>query len=607
MSSLFVELESGLGSSGVLTRSRVTVSPKKPLDAIISDLSDAAALRRRTTSPCREVAAAEMRSPPFLGRSVKRTLGREEGDIATGGERQCPPSSRWNSQARILKYMTELFPGRTSEIGELLSILGEACDCIPPLLLYGAAATGKTSIVCEIMRVLGRPHAYASCHSCHNPRLLFESILNQLVGHIRSAANNYASVRRCERLPDFIEHLPGACAEAMSCQNSVKKQGISSSKKLQAEKPKEMVYLVIDNVELMRDWSGGMMLLAALFKLSELTRLPYLGLLFISRVGPDGIQACVTSREPLPLYFRDYNDSELAQILLLQQPNAELYASFLSAVLKTFSRACRRVTELSRSLEPLFQIYCEPILRGAAVGPDDQGKRQRYGLLQPHIRPALSQTLIIGGSTPDEQGSAGRRGRRKGRTKKTQFGRRDANELGFELPMSSKYLLLAAYIASRNAPTLDASLFDSGEGARSGGRRKRRSGALAVEKKEAEAQKRQLRGPGSFPLERMLAIFRCIVVEHDDRYPNGLSHLLPSETSQQTEEAAAAAGGLLTEELTADVLMQVTTLVSVNLLYKNSTNPLERLTRYCCNIDSELIQKIARSVNFPLSKYLLGG
>jgi hypothetical protein len=90
-----------------------------------------------------------------------------------------------------------------------------------------------------------------------------------------------------------------------------------------------MVYLVIDNVELMRDWSGGMMLLAALFKLSELTRLPYLGLLFISRVGPDGIQACVTSREPLPLYFRDYNDSELAQILLLQQPNAELYASFL--------------------------------------------------------------------------------------------------------------------------------------------------------------------------------------------------------------------------------------------------------------------------------------
>jgi origin recognition complex subunit 5 len=82
------------------------------------------------------------------------------------------------------------------------------------------------------MRVLGRPHAYASCHSCHNPRLLFESILNQLVGHIRSAANNYASVRRCERLPDFIEHLPGACAEAMSCQNSVKKQGISSSKKV---------------------------------------------------------------------------------------------------------------------------------------------------------------------------------------------------------------------------------------------------------------------------------------------------------------------------------------------------------------------------------------
>jgi hypothetical protein len=68
--------------------------------------------------------------------------------------------------------------------------------------------------------------------------------------------------------------------------------------------------------------------------------------------------------------------------------------------LKTFSRACRRVTELSRSLEPLYQKYCEPVLRGAATTPDDQGKRQRYSMLQPHIRPALSQTLIINVSTP---------------------------------------------------------------------------------------------------------------------------------------------------------------------------------------------------------------
>lgn len=70
-----------------------------------------------------------------------------------------------------------------------------------------------------------------------------------------------------------------------------------------------------------------------------------------------------------------------------------------SAVLKTFSRACRRVTELSRSLEPLYQKYREPVLRGAATTPDDQGKRQRYSMLQPHIRPALSQTLIINVST----------------------------------------------------------------------------------------------------------------------------------------------------------------------------------------------------------------
>lgn len=90
-----------------------------------------------------------------------------------------------------------------------------------------------------------------------------------------------------------------------------------------------MVYLIFDNVELTRGWNGGILLLAALFQLSELTRLPNLGLLFISNVGIDAYQACSISREPLPLYFRDYNDNELYQILLLQRPNMELYASFL--------------------------------------------------------------------------------------------------------------------------------------------------------------------------------------------------------------------------------------------------------------------------------------
>lgn len=102
-----------------------------------------------------------------------------------------------------------------------------------------------------------------------------------------------------------------------------------AAEKIPCEKANDTVYIIFDNVEQSRGWTGGTLLLGALFKLSELTRLPNLGLVFISSVGLDGYQASTLSREPLSLYFRDYNDSELYRILLLQRPNVDLYASFL--------------------------------------------------------------------------------------------------------------------------------------------------------------------------------------------------------------------------------------------------------------------------------------
>ena len=117
-----------------------------------------------------------------------------------------------------------------NEISELLNLLGRPDDPVPPLFVYGPAATGKTSIVREAMRVLKRPHAYVTCRSSHSPRLLFESILNQLQGHVRSMANNYSSVRRCEKVLDFTKQLPGACEQALSRKTKQSKRKHNSTK-----------------------------------------------------------------------------------------------------------------------------------------------------------------------------------------------------------------------------------------------------------------------------------------------------------------------------------------------------------------------------------------
>ena len=83
---------------------------------------------------------------------------------------------------------------------------------------------------------------------------------------------------------------------------------------------------------------------------------------------------------------------------------------------------------------------------------------------------------LFGASSGPGKGMDDRENRRrmKSTPKRAVPAGRDSSEIDFELPLCSKYLLLAAYIASRNAATLDASLFDTGDGARASSRKKRK-------------------------------------------------------------------------------------------------------------------------------------
>ncbi|GLJ41213.1 hypothetical protein SUGI_0853150 [Cryptomeria japonica] len=567
------------------------------------------------------------------------------------------------NKEELQRHLFDTFPGRHTQIKELLNLIGGPQDFMTPLLIYGGPSCGKTSVVVETFKYLGRPYAYAGCRSCHNPRLLFESLLNKLYAHKRTKLNNYASAKRCDKIADFVQYLKEACNEIIEKfshkkvghrhkfhdtgfkdshkglmgspsrdVHKVKDSGLKASPHKDARKslekgsqdsgfkgsPKKnvgigvrdsgfenlgsdpnnkgikglvsngVVYLIFDNIELLHEWTNGFGLISALFKLADLTRMPNLGLIFISNVTPDSFYLQTGTLEPLTVYFRDYTDEELHQILLKGQPNPELYGSFLNAIMKPFSRACRRVTELSAALEPLFQKYCEPINKEAVSPNDEKGKRRLFALLQPHITPALNQICNV----PTYSGfskSGADKARRKLIPKRS--GCYEATEeLDFYLTVCGKYLLISAFIASRNPATLDATLFDSTGGLESR-KRKRKSSASAMQKKEYEEQEKVLKGPGSFPLERLLAIFQCITVATGEDV----------ESQQCTDTSPNDEGSM---ELMSDALMQLSTLCNINLLYKGSSCPLEGAARYRCNIDQDLALRVARSVNFPLSKYL---
>jgi len=295
------------------------------------------------------------------------------------------------------------------------------------------------------------------------------------------------------------------------------------------------------------------------------------------------------SVEPNHIYFPDYTVDEVRDILMRGHPNPKLYTSFLSVALKPLFRVTRRVDELGAALEPFFRRYCEPLGDLKAVS-DESTKRRLFEHIQPHLAVAFNETFSVPMRASVDQCKDGNSGVKA--STKRQFSSRDSlsTELEFHMSVSAKYLLLSAFLASRNPATLDAALFDSTGGSDTH-KRKRKSSQASINMKDTMVEEMLMKGPGTFPLERLLAIFQCITsVSEDD--------LSDVECPDSMMNGSGMTG------LMSDILLQLSTLCNSNFLSKSRSCPLEGSARYRSNIDEDLALKVARSVSFPLSKYI---
>ncbi|KAJ4952019.1 hypothetical protein NE237_028851 [Protea cynaroides] len=484
-----------------------------------------------------------------------------------------------------LDTLLSCFPGRRLQIVELLHLIGPLNCPMLPLFLYGGASTGKTSILLQVFRHLKRPFVYSSCRTCYNPRILFESTLNQLLLHRRNMENSYSSAKRCERPADFVNFLREALTDFI---NNLKGYVRKSNLKESVEQGDgRMVYLIFDSVELIRGWDKNSGIISLLFKLHDILKMPDVGLIFISNTSPDTYYSNTGYVEPIPVHFPDYKEDDLIQIFMRNQKNQKLYSSFLETVLRPFSRITKQADELSTAFQPLFEKYCEPI-SDMGIAPNDDMKRMLFGHLRPHIASALNEVFKVSSVSSVKVEAIEDKARRKDSIMK--LGTGDAsNELDLHLSISAKYLLISAFLASRNRATLDASLFDSTGGSDSRKRRRKSSGTTMEHKENAEKEM-LMKGPGTFPLERLLAVFQCLI----------------SVDESSVEEEQQAASQLESEDremrLMSDVLLQLSTLCNANFISKGGSCPLEGSTRYRCNVSEEMAMKVARRLKFPLSK-----
>ncbi|XP_028770426.1 origin of replication complex subunit 5 isoform X2 [Neltuma alba] len=485
-----------------------------------------------------------------------------------------------------LDDLISAFPGRRSQIVELMRLLGPLNSPTLPLFVYGGPSTGKTSIILQLFRHLNRPLVYSSCSTCYNQRILFESILNSLFLHRKSAANGYSNAKRCDRPSDFVNFLRDALANVI---NNLKSNSEKlTSNKMAARGTGNMIYLVFDNFHLVREWDKSSTIVPFLFNLYDLLNMPEVGLIFISSTSPDTYYANMGYVEPVPVFFPDYTEVDLHQIFLRNQANQKLYSSFLDVVLRPFCRVTRQVDELFTAFKSLFEKYCEP-LSDHSVAPSEDMKRRLFSHLKPHIGSYLNEIFKIS-SLPSLEVEIHKETKRKGNPKKLERSE-EIEELEFHMSTCAKYLLISAFLASRNPVTLDDSLFDP-TGGLNNRKRKRKTSAKAQEQKQSAEEELVTKGPGTFPLERLLAIFQCIVSVAED----------PSDEEEQRNGGLGIEGGK--GGLMSDVLLQLSSLCNANFIIKGGSCPIEGSTRYRSAISEGLALKVARSLKFPLSKYL---
>ncbi|GAB6029105.1 Origin recognition complex subunit 5 [Chamberlinius hualienensis] len=304
-------------------------------------------------------------------------------------------------------------------------------------------------------------------------------------------------------------------------------------------------YIVFKNVEYLRKISGNV--IPMLLRLPELSKRKVCPI-FISGVNPEKLCSLTSITEILPIYFPEYSKDELVRILTKECPKnytEQFYSNFIKLVLSVFFPVCRNLREIRHIVRKHFLLYVDPIEKGDLTEND---VTKLWRCIEPHLKSNLHQVYLRDseGSGVDVQSA------------------KPCETWRVELPFYSKYLLIAAYLASYNPAKLDKQYF-----LKKHDKVTKRMKLNAMKKKSVSFH---LLGPKPFPLERLIAIF-CSITDDDSA-------------------------------LSLPILSQISSLISLNFLQKIGNKDVFDSPKFKCLISLEVVRNIARSVEFSIDRYL---
>lgn len=377
------------------------------------------------------------------------------------------------------------------------------------------------------MKELELPHVMVSCVECLSVALLFEQVLLSLFG-----ADAAALLPRGSSLSDFVRIYRQQCAESPA---------------------KQTRYIIMEKAEMLRDTDAN--LLPALVRLQALLE-DNVTVVLLSEIVWDKFRPNTGCFEPLLLHFPDYSKGELQQILSKDRHpsySAEFYSSYINILLGVFYSVCRDLRELRHLAALNFAKFCEPVEEGK-VKESDTHKLWRN--IEPHLKKAMQTVYLREVSSLQWEQMQDMEEKEAGAVRGL------SAHTHVELPYYSKFLLIAAYLASYNPARTDKRFFMKHHG------KIKKVNFL----KKNEKTSNHLLGPKPFALDRMLAIFYSVVD----------SRVAP----------------------TASIFSQISSLVTLQLLNQVSHDDQLDAPKYKCAVSMDFICAISRTVNFDIVKYL---
>ncbi|CAN8103848.1 unnamed protein product [Discula destructiva] len=472
----------------------------------------------------------------------------------------------------ILSLLDHRFPCRQPQIRALATLLDPHAAPCRNCVVHGTEATGKTAVVAALLQELSQAHAKPGDHHPPQPASFHCAIINSsecvtgrhlletTLRRVADALHMESFASRCENLAQLVFEL---------------------SKMLKYAPQSERCHFVLAFDGLDRQREAPPTLLPALARLSEI--IPSITTVFIFTNPPPNV--LLNTLVP-HVHFPNYTKSDFVKILSTTPPpplpnstaaeTADLWARFCGAVHDALTKsAARTLPAFQHACTSLWRRFTGPIRQGN-LGTRDFSKLliaarahfQDESLLDPGIVRWRDTDTDTGTTKPQYETAAA-----------------SGTALAALLPATARILLIAAYLASHNAPRHDLALFSTYHH----GKRKRGGGISVAgggggrrggQKSKHRRIARKLLGAHAFVLERMMAIFTVVRTEW-------------------------GSGGASVDD--ADVGMALATLSSLRLLVKvgGGGDPLDRGGKWRVNIAWEAVRGLGRSMGVEVEEWLV--